>query len=131
MTVRSETTSGGTLDISGRFPAAPGTVTILDGSTTVPLTVVSWNTSDDVVSLPASGTGSKGVVVVSDALDAESNAAELTQRKGTGTYTEGDAIDALSGQSGSGDAARGGGDQRAAQALPTAGARFGPRRPLG
>jgi hypothetical protein len=103
MTVTSETTSGGTLDISGRFPAAPGTVTILDGNTTVPLTVVSWGTSDVVVSLPASGTGSKGVVVMTDALDAESNATQLTQWQGTGTYTEGDAVDALSGQSGSGD----------------------------
>lgn len=101
MAVTAESAAGGTLNIMGRFPSTPGTVTITDASGTTTLPVVNWTTSSITVTLPASGNGSSGqVTVVGSGLT--SNKVPLTQWKGSFAYSESDTLDTMAGHAGGG-----------------------------
>jgi hypothetical protein len=107
MAVTQETPSGGTLSISGTFPATPGTATITDASGTTPLTVTSWTKNAVTVALPRDGNGSAGTVQVltgaNSGVSIVSNAVPLTQWAGTVTYSENETLSSLGGVSGGGN----------------------------
>lgn len=89
------------LDIFGRFPSTPGTVTIAGVPGTVTLAPRSWTTSEVVVTLPASGPGSNGLVTVT-AAGIASNAVPLTEWTGTLTYGASGSLASWGGDNGSG-----------------------------
>jgi hypothetical protein len=86
---------GGELEIDGTFPAAQGTVSIVNASGTFnPAVYYSWSTSKISVRTALEGAGSNGLVTVT-AGGITSNAVPLTQWKGTFTYSEADTIPTL------------------------------------
>ena len=89
------------LQIDGVFPAAQGSVTIVNDSGTYTPAPLSWSTSAIVVPIPAEGAGSSGLVsVTGDGI--ASNAVPLTQWHGSLTYSENDNIGEFDNTGGSG-----------------------------
>jgi hypothetical protein len=98
-----EGASGGTLTIGGRFQTLQGTVEITTSTgAVVPLPVTAWSTSQVTATLPATGAGSGGMVVVSSIDGFPSGPAPLTLWSGKLVYTENDAINNMAGRAGVG-----------------------------
>jgi hypothetical protein len=97
-----EASSGGTLNIHGRFPGPQGTVVITGTGSPVTLPVTSWSTSLVTATLPAGGNGSAGDVAVVSADGVSSSEVPLTQWSGTLVFDESDSIPNLGGKTGSG-----------------------------
>jgi hypothetical protein len=93
-----ESATGGVLTINGRFPTAKGTVLV--GGTEP--AILTWTTTQITVHLPASGSGSAGLVYVQSADGILSSPAPLTLWSAKLTFTESDAIAMLSSRAGVG-----------------------------